>query len=106
MALLRLPDLQTRNALQICSAVFLVVGATLFHFLFFDTHRPGLHSLFVATEGVVIGTALSAGVSRGSTAGVFGALGSCWVWRPASAALQRWCRSGYVPFTPAFVWQP
>ncbi len=58
MMLARPDDLRTRNALQICSAAFLVVGAAMLQFLFFDTHRPGVGSLFVATEGVVIGTAL------------------------------------------------
>ena len=58
MMLARPADPRTRNALQVCSAAFLVVGAALFHFLFFDTHWPELGSLFVATEGVIIGTAL------------------------------------------------
>lgn len=58
MMLARPAELRIRNALQICSAAFLVVGAALFHFLLFDTHRPEVGSLFVATQGVVIGTAL------------------------------------------------
>ena len=58
MMLARPADLRTRNALQTCSIAFLVIGAALSHFLLFDTHRPEVGSLFAATQGVVIGTAL------------------------------------------------
>lgn len=58
MMLARPADPRTRTALQTCSVAFLVIGAALFHFIFFDTRRPEVGSLFAATEGVVIGTAL------------------------------------------------